>query len=324
VSRSNPPWLIERLYPPRLSLVLAIVAAIGIPVVLVFWAGWREVLDAMGSIGLLAILAVLMTSLCNYFLRFARWQHFVKVLGHTVPWRRNLQIYLSGLALTATPGKAGELVRGVFLRPYGVSYARSFVLFFWDRLADLAGVLLLAVAAGGLLASGYQGLLPGVVVVLLLLWLLRPGGPLFSRILLILEGRLSRRARVHLRTLIRLRHVDTRLTLPLAVKGVTVGTVAYAAHGVGLYILAHAAGVPLGLAAAILVVTVSTLVGAAVLVPGGVGMVEVTSVVLLSAQGVPEPDAVALGVVHRFTTFWFALGLGAGCLIPLIRRRSND
>jgi len=321
LTRSNPSWLIDRLQPSRLGLIVAIFAAIGIPLGLVFWAGWREVIHAMGSIGVIAIVAALLTSLSNYFLRFARWQHFVKVLGHSVPWRRNLQIYLSGLALTATPGKAGELVRGLFLKPYGVSYARSFVLFFWDRLADLAGVLLLAVAAGGLLASGYKGLLPGVLMVLFLLWLLRPGGPLFSRALLMLEGRLSRPARVHLRTLIRLRHVDTRLTLPLALKGVTAGTLAYAAHGIGLYILAQAAEVPLELVAAILVVTVSTLMGAAVLMPGGVGMVEVTSVVLLSAQGVPEPEAVALGLVHRFTTFWFAIGLGTGCLIPLIRRR---
>ena len=195
------------------------------------------------------------------------------------------------------------------------------MLFFCDRLSDLACVLLLAVAAGGLLASGYQGLLPGVLVVLFLLWVLRPGGPIFSRGLLLLEGHLSRRVRVHVRSLIRLRHVDTRLTLPLALKGVTAGTLAYGAHGIGLYILAQAAEVPLDLAGAILVVTVSTLMGAAVLLPGGVGVVEVTSVVLLAAQGVSEPDAVALGLIHRFTTFWFAIGLGAGCLIPLIRRR---
>ena len=321
MTRSSPPWFIDRFQPPRIGLLVAIFAAIGIPLGLVYWAGWREVLHAAGSIGVIAIIAVLVTSLSNYLLRFSLWQYFLKVLGHSVPWQRNLQIYLSGLALTATPGKSGELVRGLFLKPYGVPYARSFVLFFWDRLSDLAGVLLLAVAAGGLLSSGYQGLLPGVLVVIFLLWVFRPGGLLFSRGLLLLVDHLSRRVRVHVRSLIRLRHVDARLTPLLALKGVTAGTLAYGAHGLGLYILARAADVSLDLAGAILVVTVSTLMGAAVLLPGGVGMVEVTSVVLLAAQGVSEPDAVALGLLHRFTTFWFAIGLGTGCLIPLIRRR---
>ena len=52
-------------------------------------------------------------------------------------------------------------------------------------------------------------------------------------------------------------------------------------------------------------------------------MVEMTSVALLTAQGVPAPEAVALGLVHRLVTFWFAIGLGTGCLVALLRRRAN-
>jgi uncharacterized membrane protein YbhN (UPF0104 family) len=240
-----------------------------------------------------------------------------------VPWRRNLRIYVAGLALTATPGKVGELVRGLFLKADGVPYGQSFILFFWDRFSDLAGVLLLAVAAGGLVASGYHGLLLGIVALLGALWLLRPGGPLFARMLYLIEGHTPRRWRAHLRGLRRLRHADARLTPRLALLGVTLGAGAYAIHGIGLTILAHAAGAPLDLPGAVLVVAVSTLMGAAVLLPGGAGMVEVTSVALLVGQGVPEPQAVALGLVHRLTTFWFAIGLGAGCLLTLLPERHH-
>jgi uncharacterized protein (TIRG00374 family) len=316
---SSAPSALAHIHLPRLGLLAAALVAVGVPVGLVLWAGWREVIAAAGAIGALAIAAALGTSLCNYLLRFARWQRFVKVLGHVVPLRRNLTIYLSGLTLTATPGKAGELVRGVFLKPHGIPYAQSFVLVFWDRLSDLAGVLILAVAAGGLLASGYSVLLPGVLLVIVLLWVLRPGGAVFSRALLFLEHRLSRRVRSHVRGLTRLRQTDANLTPTLALVGATAGASAYAAQGIGLLVLAHAAGVPLDLAGAILVASVSTLAGAAVLLPGGAGMVEVTSVALLAAQGVPQAEAVALGLVHRLTTFWFAISLGAGCLAFLLR-----
>ena len=320
---SSPPWPLARLKPSWFGIAAVLLAAVGVPLGLVLWAGWREVFAAASAIGMFAIIAVLVTSLCNYLLRFVRWQYFLKVLGHAVPWRHNLQIYLSGLAFSATPGKIGELVRGVFLKYYGVSYARTFVLFFWDRLSDLAGVLVLALAAGGLLASGYRGLLPGVLLVLILLWVLRPGGHAFSRGLLMLRNHLPRRMRVHVRSLMRLRHADAQLTSLTALLGGTLGAAAYGAHGIGLYVLAMALDAPLGIAEAILVVSVSTLIGAAVLIPGGVGVVEVTSVALLSAQGIPEPQAVALGLVHRLTTFWFAIGLGSGCLITLIRERRH-
>jgi uncharacterized membrane protein YbhN (UPF0104 family) len=323
VTESIAPGLSARRATPRLSLVLGVLASVAVPVGLVLWAGWRDVATAAAAIGVPAIGLALASSLGNYLLRFARWRQFLAALGHAVPWRRNLRIYVAGLALTATPGKVGELVRGLFLKADGVPYGQSFILFFWDRCSDLAGVLLLAVAAGGLVASGYHGLLLGIVVLLGALWLLRPGGPLFARTLYLIEGHTPRHWRAHLRGLRRLRHADARLTPRLALLGITLGAAAYGTHGIGLAILAHAAGAPLDLADAVLVVAVSTLMGAAVLLPGGAGMVEVTSVALLVARGVPEPQAVALGLVHRLTTFWFAIGLGTGCLLTLLPERHH-
>lgn len=324
MARSNTLSLLTRSHALRLGFLAMLLVAVGVPVGLVFWAGWEEVLAAAGSIGALAILAALSSSFCNYTIRFARWQRFVQALGHPVPLRKNLVIYLSGLAMTATPGKAGEMVRGFFLRPFGVSYARSFVLFFWDRLSDLAGVLILAVAAGGLLIADYRVLLPGILLMVALLWTLRPGGMAFTRGLLVLASRIPRWTRPHVRRLSRLRHADARFTPGLAFGGAAAGAAAYGAQGIGLYVLAHSAGVPLDLAGAILVVSVSNLAGAAVLLPGGAGMVEVTSVALLAMQGVPHAEAVALGLMHRITTFWFAISLGSGCLLTLLRDRRRS
>ena len=306
---------------PVIGILAVLIISAGIIPALVYWAGWHEVIEAASLIGFAAVSTVLILSLCNYLLRFIRWQRLMRVLGHTVPLWRNLRIYLSGLALTATPGKSGELVRGVFLKPCGIPYARSFILFFWDRLSDLAGVLVLAIGAGGMLVSGYTGLLPGVLLTLVLLWVLRPGGPVIWHSLLLLRRRIPTGMRGMLLSLVRLRHADKRLTPVLALFGGAIGAMAYAAHGFGLYILAQAMNAPLGIAEAILVVSVSSLMGAAVLIPGGAGVVEVTSVVLLSAQGVPEPEAVALGIVLRLTTFWFAIVFGTGCLLGEIRER---
>ena len=90
-----------------------------------------------------------------------------------------------------------------------------------------------------------------------------------------------------------------------------------------MVIVAHSSGVDLGLMQALLVTSVSTLAGAAVLLPGGAGVVETTSVGLLVAQGVSFPDAVAIGLVHRTATFWFAIALGAAALSSLAAGRKN-
>lgn len=54
-----------------------------------------------------------------------RWHHFIVALGHKVPIRRNLEIYLAASALILTPGNAGETIRSVYLHPCGVSYPHT-------------------------------------------------------------------------------------------------------------------------------------------------------------------------------------------------------
>jgi uncharacterized protein (TIRG00374 family) len=267
-----------------------------------------------------AVSAALATSLLAYLIRFARWQLFLEALDVPVPWKYSLHVYLAGLALTGTPGKAGELVRGVFLSRFGLSYARSFLIFFWDRLCDLAGITLLALASAALVSSHHLLLVPVVLLWVLAFWFFRPGGRAFTTVVLATARRVSRKRRRRITDLARLRAADTRMTKRLAALGVMAGACAYGLHGVGLGILARAAGCDISLAGALLVVAMSSLAGAAVMLPAGAGLVETTSVGILMALGLDKADAVALGLLHRATTFWFATAIGAFGLSSLALR----
>lgn len=107
------------------------------------WGGWQAVSEATGKVGLLGIGVALLMSAINYALRFVRWQLYLSVLGHSLARRKSLRIYLAGFALTTTPGKAGEALRGVLLRPLGVPYPQSFAAFVSERLSDLLAIVLL-------------------------------------------------------------------------------------------------------------------------------------------------------------------------------------
>lgn len=80
------------------------------------WSGWHDVVHAVAKVGFVGIAAALSLSLANYGLRFIRWQLYLEAMGRPVPWRPSLKIYLAGFALTTTPGKAGEALRGVLLQ----------------------------------------------------------------------------------------------------------------------------------------------------------------------------------------------------------------
>jgi uncharacterized protein (TIRG00374 family) len=300
-----------------LAFLLCVVAG------LVLWAGWQEVASAVARIDGWTLAVVLATSLACYGIRFLRWHGFTRALGYRVPWGANLRIFVAGLGLTWTPGKSGELLRGVFLGRYGVPFARTILLFYWDRLCDLAGMILLALVATLAIASGHLILIPAALAIMALLWLLRPGGALFSRAVASLRRRLPGQRLHWLDSLAKLSEVDARFTTALAVLGALAGAGAYAMQALGLLIIARALGIDLGFTQALLVTSVSTLAGAAILLPAGAGVVETTSAGLLVAQGLTFPDAVAVGLVHRAATFWFAIALGGGALASLAGGRKH-
>ena len=65
--------------------------------------GWKNVTSAALRVGLHGIAIMIGLSLANYLGRFVRWQHYLRSLGHAVPWWPSLRIYLAGFALTTTP-----------------------------------------------------------------------------------------------------------------------------------------------------------------------------------------------------------------------------
>ena len=62
---------------------------------------------------------------------------------------------------------------------------------------------------------------------------------------------------------------------------------------------------------------VSTLGGAASMIPGGLGAMEAALIAMLTHFGLPVASAVAATVLIRLATLWFAVAMGLGCLIWL-------
>lgn len=126
------------------ALIFSILVAVSGYLAVSLWGGWEAVTTAVARVGAAGMAAALAMSLVNYVLRFIRWQMYLGALGHRIPWLTNGRIYLAGFALTTTPGKAGEAIRSVFLKRWGVGYAASLAAFLSERLSDLIAVVLLA------------------------------------------------------------------------------------------------------------------------------------------------------------------------------------
>jgi uncharacterized membrane protein YbhN (UPF0104 family) len=300
----------------RRALILSVVLSAIAYLAVALWSGWREVAQAVAQVGLVGVMIALALSLLNYGLRFVRWQAYLRALGHPVRWRTSLRIYLAGFALTTTPGKTGEALRGVFLKPLGVPYPVSLAAFLSERLSDLLAVLLLTLfgltahpSTAPMIAVGVVGL-TGAFAMLS-----------SARLLEALRDRLLGFGRETAKTLrprrllahgfeillqARRCHAPT-----LLLSATLLSAVAWAAEAWAFDLILRWMGIDVPLSFAVFVYAISMLAGALSMMPGGLGGAEAAMVALLMLEGVQGPDAVAATVLIRLATLWFAVAIGA-------------
>lgn len=293
----------------RLRAVIwsALLAAIGY-MCFALWGGWQGVVSAIGRLGVAGIVITLALSLVNYGLRFIRWQSYLRVMGHPVLLEPSLKIYIAGFALTTTPGKAGEALRGVFLKRYGVPYATSFAAFLSERLSDLLAIVLLTILG----LTHYSAAVPLISVgaaAVFLAFIVLSNQRLLEAVPRLISGasRLHRLVRDLIEVLLQARRCHSPIMLAKA-NGLSL--IAWGAEAFAFYLILQWLGLEISFTFAAFIYAVSMLAGALSFMPGGLIGAEGAMMALLIWSGVDSADAIAATVVIRLATLWFAVVLG--------------
>jgi uncharacterized protein (TIRG00374 family) len=261
----------------------------------------------------------------SFILRYVRWRWLLGRRNFRFPWILGLLAYVSGFALTASPGKVGELLRVRYFGPMGVPAEQVIACFVFERMLDLVAVLLLSVllagfAPGVALAFAFVGLVIIAVVVL---------------------SRLATRW-VSLAQWLREAqwHRSARLTLTIG-KGLTgamsffrpreftvammLGLAAWAIQSLGCVYLLAKLGIVVPPLAAFALYPLAMLIGAASMLPGGIGTTEAAIVLLLRSFGAPLDLAALAAIGMRLSSLWFVIALGfvAIFILEFVAPKSN-
>lgn len=284
------------------------------------WTGWRSVLGGLEAVGARGIALALGLSALNYGLRFVRWNAYMRAMGHRIPWGDHARIYLTGFALTTTPGKAGEAIRAVFLTRHGVDYGTTLAAMFSERLSDLVGVLVLCLPGLGLDARLHAWVVVAAAAVIGALALLAWPGWLAwsSKVTTQLPGRVGQLLRHAVDMLQQARRCHAPRLLVLATL-LSLG--AWSAEALAFHWICARLGVPISMGYAMFVYAASIIAGSLSLLPGGLGGTEAVMVALLLVRGSSMPDAVTATLLIRLATLWFAVALGMVALAGLRETR---
>lgn len=298
---------------PRLipRAVLFIGSGALIYLVSMIWVGWAQTLGALLALGWPTLIIGGLLASTAYLWRFGRWEYALNCLGCSVHRLRHLGIYLAGLALTATPGKAGETFRSVLLKQYGVRVSYSLATFLADRASDVLGMCLLGTIASWLAGQPHAW---GWGLVYFSLCL---ASSFFAYLLLhprtdnwwiwlnrYLKWLPVKGSQETLECWARL------WQLPRVLGFSMVAMLAYGTQALVFAWFCKVAGVALAVADCVQIFVQATLFGAASMAPGGLVAMEGALVFLLVQHGVGESEAVSLAIAIRLVTLWTGIGVG--------------
>lgn len=277
--------------------------------------------QAISRLGVGWLLLICALSSANYALRLGRWMCLLRIMSVRLPLKQHVLIYLSGFALTMTPGKAGEIVRGWYYQRLGVSHAKTMTAFLSERLLDLIAVLVLA---SGLIIS-FPNYLPifviGVALVAALYVILFHLQTLLNWLnrIRIAPG-LMTRIQAALKRLLPIQAEFRQCNrLPVLMPMIALSTLSWSLEAFGLVWMCQGLGYPVTAGYLVFVYALSMIAGVVSFLPGGLGGVEGVMIVLLGLKGVAWADAVAMTAVLRLGTLWYATLVGV-IITPLARK----
>jgi uncharacterized protein (TIRG00374 family) len=261
-------------------------------------------------------LPVLMSlALVSYGLRYLRWYWLLRWSGDHVPALSGWWAYLSGFALTATPGKVGELLRIRYFGHLGVGADRVMSAFVFERALDLIVVFALAAM---FIADIRMFWLATLFVALFLVTLVVAG--LYPEILMrlgvfCLQKQWVRASRLFEFLAKVLQGCRAWIKPWPMVIGLMIGLAAWSLTSLAFVYLLDRLDIQMPWLAAFATYPMAMIAGAASMLPGGVGSTEAAIVLQMKWHGVETAAAILVAVVIRLGTMWFSVFCGLAAIL---------
>ncbi|MBI3744630.1 MAG: flippase-like domain-containing protein [Chloroflexi bacterium] len=271
--------------------------------------------------------AILALTFFNYLLRFVKWEFYLRVSGMPrVKFVDSVLFFFSALAMTVTPGRVGEWVKSLYLRDrYKVPVSKSAPIILAERMSDGYAMILLAASGLILVKRGWVFLIFVSILGLLGYMALRYRPAVRWSVAIFRRLPYTRR---HTRFIVGFYQSARLLFSPkVLVVSIAIGFVSWLGEGIAMYYVLRGLGATNGFDLAvqgIFILAITSLAGAILLVPGGLGVSEGGITGLSQAlAGLSQAAAAAGALIIRICTLWFGVVLGIVALVVLAKRGSN-
>lgn len=296
------------------KLIWMALFGLAVVIVLTFAADFKNTVTALRSFKVMYLPLILGLTFINYLLRFVKWQFFLKLINVQVSLRESFIIFLSGLAMTVTPGKAGELLKSLLLKELkGVAVSRTAPVVFAERLSDGFGLIVLSLTGVALFRHGGAALLAVALLLAGMVIVIKAPALYEPCVRLCAKASVVKRFTGIIENLL---HSANRLmTVKSLIITIALSILSWSFESVAFYLVFIGLGYKVSILVATFTLAFSSIVGSVSMLPGGLGAAEGSIMgLLVKIAGVPAGIAAVATILIRFCTLWFGVAVGLAAI----------
>ena len=291
--------------------LIIIFVAVAIYSLFLFFSDFSIVYEKLQNFQITLLPLILLVVFSSWLVLFIRWGILLKKHQIQIPLKINFLIFFAGFTLAISPAKSGELIKAVLLKnKCGIAATKTIPIVFLERFYDIIGTTAVAIIGITFLGLELGIVLALVPIVILVIFYLFYSKRSFDFTLKIIN---------HIKPLQKflsnieesheiIRHSSDVKTI-CSCSGLTI--VFRIIEAIGILLILQALGINfIEFFNLLSMYSASVILGSISMSPGGLGVTEGSFAGLLMLYELELQTTLAIAVIVRFFTMWFAIVVG--------------
>lgn len=252
---------------------------------------------------------LLLLAYLNYLTRFLKWDYYLKILKINIKRADSFYIFMSGLIMSVTPGKMGELLKSYLVKQVtGTPISKTAPVILAERITDFISLIIIALIGAYVFDYG-KWVVIATGIFFLALTLVISSKTLSHKILGLFSG--IPFLKKHTEKIDQLYESAYNLLRFKQLFYMTLlSFISWFFECLAYYIILVNFGTGLSLLWSAFNYSFATIIGALSMLPGGLGVTEGSLTFFLVQKEFPNELAVASTFIIRVVTLWFAVLVG--------------
>jgi len=290
------------------KIILILIFIVGIYAVIILLSDAEILYHKFVSANYQLLLVAMGFFSLGYFFRAFRWVVMLRFMGMRISLSKNLVIYFTGYAFTMTPGKLGEAVRSKYLEDeFNFSPSKTIPTIFAERYYDVIGVLAVAFLSVGAIKTENPLVFLSVVLLVAFYFGVKKR---FAKKILSPLSKIKRLDKLNVKLMEYLETVEMLMKPRIFIASSSITILSWFVEAIGAYYIFEAFGINLGLSESIFIYVITSLIGAASFLPGGVGGTEGSLLGLLLLKGHEYNEVLGPVLMIRIFALWYVIVIG--------------